>query len=384
MIDLMQRALGVGLFTCAALVITGPEGLLYEGYFGEASGRPTNRDTLFDLASLTKVVGTTPLWMRLAARSPGILDKSIAAWFSECPRDKTTITPRLLLRHSSGLPHWRPYYLLRNGALPRKEFTLRAILSERLQYKPGCGTLYSDLGFMLSAFIAERETGAPFDVAIKNEVINPLGLERDLMFTPCGEPVRGLRIHPFDDDGIPDSAGAGEHACDPLSAPPNMKTRRSIASTSPDDPPGLVHDYNARALGGVSGHAGLFGTALGVAATARETLAGLSGHSKLFAARLVREFTQRADNDPPGARVLGFETPAPDGSSSCGRRFSPRSFGHTGFTGTSLWIDPDAGLAVVLLTNRVRMGQGDMRIKEFRPKLHDAARRYAQSAGWTG
>lgn len=406
---LMSRGLEERLFTAAALVITGPDTPpFYEGYFGRIGSEEapaTTRGTLFDLASLTKVVATTPLWMRLAARSEAILDRPLTHWFPECPSDKAGISARLLLRHASGLPAWRPYYLLRSGEVPRREFTRAKIFSEPLIWQPGGGTLYSDLGFMLLGFILERETGRPLCEAITAEVYAPIGLERELMFLPRRE-AAGTQCAPWNavdraterDRSAHGRVGAqhaapvdfqiGRNESEPThgglmakraqrAAPLRevLEVTPAIAATSADEPPGIVHDYNARALGGVSGHAGVFGSAMGVATIGRELLRGSVGASPMFPRDTLTVFMTSASNIPHTNRVLGFETPAADGSSSCGSRFSPRSFGHTGFTGTSLWVDPDAGLVVTLLTNRVYMGQVDMRIKEFRPRLHHTIRK---------
>ena len=151
---------------------------------------------------------------------------------------------------------------------------------------------------------------------------------------------------------------------------PNGEERRT-ARTRPGELPGLVNDLNARALGGVSGHAGLFGTAHAVAAVAAEILAALKSESTLFDPEITRIFCRKVDSVPGCSRALGFDTPSEDGSSS-GRFFSAGSLGHTGFTGTSLWIDVERELTVVLLTNRVFMGESDLRIKAFRPAVHDA------------
>jgi len=219
----------------------------------------------------------------------------------------------------------------------------RRILAEPLVYPPGRGWLYSDLGFMLLGFIIERETGMNVAVMSGERVYEPLGLTGSLMFTPDGERAR-------------------------------------TALTRFGDPPGLVNDLNARSFGGISGHAGLFGTATAVGALADAILTSLNRRSGFFDADLTRTFCSPAGFTTDSTRALGFDTPSKEGSSS-GSFFPADSLGHTGFTGTSLWMDPHRGLMVILLTNRVLMGESDQRIKSFRPRLHDAVMEDVLGAG---
>jgi len=331
--SLMTRGLHEGLFTGAALTVTFKgETFLHKSY-GTVGGPvtvPVTQETLFDLASLTKVTATTPCWMNLAAQSPGILDRPLERWFPNVPADKRAITPRLLLAHASGLPHWRPYYLM-SWPVPAAEQFGMTILEEPLLYEPGKGCLYTDLGFVLLALVLDLETGMPLDVLATERIYEPLGLSSELMFKPDGD-------------------------------------KNSIALTRPGEPPGLVHDLNARTLGGVAGHAGLFGTARGVAALARRLIQSAHADSNRG---VYQEFFKRAGFTKDSTRALGFDTPSPEGSAS-GRLFSPDTIGHTGFTGTSLWIDLQREVIVVLLTNRVFMGESDVRIRTFRPQVHDA------------
>ena len=269
----------------------------------------------------------------LASDRPEILDDHLPRWFPQSPEDKREICPRQLLAHSSGLPAWRPYYLNSVRSEARPTFTIQRILAEPLHFTPGHGCLYSDLGFMTLAFIIEAETGAKVERFSGEQIFVPLGLTDDLMFTPDGEETR-------------------------------------TALTRPNEPPGLVNDLNARALGGVAGHAGLFGTAKGVAGMAGEILLSLTSARGFFDQAITSTFCTRAGLRNDCDRALGFDTPSTEGSSA-GRYFSSRSVGHTGFTGTSLWIDPETNLIVVLLTNRVFMGESDFRLTAFRPKLHD-------------
>ncbi|MFH0826021.1 MAG: serine hydrolase domain-containing protein [Pseudomonadota bacterium] len=333
---IIRLGLDQSLFTAAVILAAEGRRIVLHQSYGTLDGDPTNAagtDTLFDLASLTKIIATTPCWMVLAAAEKGILDEPIIRWFPEAPKDKKNITPRLLLAHASGLPHWRPYYLCLSR-FDHKIFVRDKILREPLVYGPGDGCLYSDLGFMLLGFILEIETGKSLDQVAVEKIFKPLRLEKELIFRP--------------------SASA-----------------RSIAPTLQGETAGCVHDLNARALGEVSGHAGLFGTAKGVHGVMAELTAGIGSESGLFDGETLRMFAERTSYVPDTTRALGFDTPARENCSS-GRFFSRQSLGHTGFTGTSAWADPTTGIVLVLLTNRAYMGEGDFRIKQFRPLVHDA------------
>lgn len=332
--DEMRSGLEQEIFTAAALlVIHRDQPLLHETY-GTIAGPGTtavHSQTLFDAASLTKVLATAPMWMLLESQYPGLIDRSITHWFADAPPDKAAITPRLLLAHASGLPAWRPYYLMRSSE-PHAEEVRTRILSESLIHSPGRGCVYSDLGFMLLGFILEKETGEGLDVNSRNKIYRPLGLH-DIMFLPRPQ----------------------EHR---------------IARTRVNDPPGFVNDLNARALGGVAGHAGLFAS---VEAAGRLAQEFLRSHNRggFFNSSIVRMFFRRPAFTPDSTRALGFDTPAAHGS-SCGNHFSDASVGHTGFTGVSLWIDIHREIVALLFTNRVLKGESDFRIKDFRPKVYDA------------
>jgi CubicO group peptidase (beta-lactamase class C family) len=333
----MNRGIMERIFPGALLLVTRQGEAIFNEPYGKLGGPQTaavTHDTLFDLASLTKVLATTPIWMILASRNPEILDQPLIRWFPNCDSDEAAITPRLLLAHSSGLPAWRPYYLFASSTDSMKGLVQEKILSETLEYDPGQGCLYSDLGFMLLAFIAEQETGQALEVVAKQMVFQPLGLAEHLVFRPNRE-------------------------------------EGNIAATRPGEPAGLVNDLNARSLGSVAGHAGLFGTAYAVARLATECLTSLKKSNGMFSPEITRVFCTRTQYAPGSTRALGFDTPSPEGP-SCGSHFPETSLGHAGFTGTSLWIDPERELIVVLLTNRVFMGEADFRIKTFRPILHDA------------
>ena len=337
--DLTVRALEDRLFTAAALLVSRRGDRLFlktYGTLGGAGTGPVTGETLFDLASLTKVLVTTPCWMLLASQNPSLLDEPLSKWFPGLSGPKARITPRWLLAHSSGFPAWRPYYLYHDRTSLQR-LVRQAILPAELAYVPGQGCLYSDLGFMVLAAVAELEAGVPLERFAARVLFEPLRIDRDILFTP-----------PHDG--------------------------RDIALTRPGERAGLVNDLNTRVLHGISGHAGAFGTAEAVAVMAEEILKGFRSESRLLPGSVSRTFCRRADLVPGSTRALGFDTPSEEGSTG-GHFFSRKSVGHTGFTGTSLWIDLERELVVVLLTNRVYMGESDQRIKFFRPTIHDAIMR---------
>ena len=304
------------------------------GSLGGPGAPHTTPRTLFDLASLTKIIATTMAWLLMASDDLSVLDAPLSRWLPYPGEDKRTITPRHLLAHASGLPAWRPYYLLRLPERP-KDFVVAKILSEPLEYPIGDGTLYSDLGFILLAHILETAFDQDFATLCQTRLFRPLGLEQDLMFHP-----------------------------NPAQVP--------TAWTRFDEPlGGKVNDLNCRALGGAAGHAGLFGTAEGVTRMCRCFMESLASQRGFFAQHAARIFAQRAAIAPGSTRALGFDTPSEIDSSS-GRYFSTASLGHTGFTGVSVWMDLEREVVIVLLTNRVIMGEADQRIKRLRPMFHDA------------
>jgi CubicO group peptidase (beta-lactamase class C family) len=324
----------------AAVVEVGTAHLpLWQQAFGRLSfqsgAAPTRLETIFDLASLTKILATTPLVSRLVERGGLGLDDPVSTHVSQWRDDHADapVTIRDLLTHCSGLPAHLPFFKELKG---RAAFE-QAICSTPLAYQPRSKSIYSDLGFMLLGFILE-DFGAP------------LALQFDTLREQMGG-IQDLQFHP-----------------PPLWLPRTAPTRR-------DDWRGRVlvgevDDDNAWALGGVAGHAGLFGTAMSVGECARHLLQILEGRQGAFQEQTLRAFVSRRADIPGSSRALGWDTMLP--TSSCGTRMSSRAFGHVGFTGTSLWIDPDAAIYVVLLTNRVHPTPENDAIKQVRPALHDA------------
>jgi CubicO group peptidase (beta-lactamase class C family) len=217
--------------------------------------------------------------------------------------------------------------------------------AEAPEAAPGARAVYSDLNFILLDWIIERVTGRPGDAVFSEWLTAALGLE-----SPC-----------FVDLKSPATAASARRGRTFAATERCPWRRRTLV--------GEVHDDNAYAMGGVSGQAGLFGTIGDVAALAEAWLGSFLGRSGPFEPRLVRRFWQRSSL-PGSTRALGFDTPSP-GASQAGSRFGPRTVGHLGFTGTSLWIDPDSDVITVLLTNRVHPTRGNDAIKRFRPVLHE-------------
>jgi CubicO group peptidase (beta-lactamase class C family) len=332
----MDRGLTARLDSVMAAALAGglaPGGVLAVGRYGRlvhlkgygftdyAPNAPqTDARTIYDVASLTKIVVTTTAAMILEEQGRLDLEEPVATYIPEFVNGdagKASITIRMLLTHRGGLEAYAPLYRELRG---REEY-LRAIAERPLKTLPGTETIYSDWDMIVLQLVIERITGQPLDVFASERIVHPLGLH-ETMFRP-------------------DTTNAG--------------LRRRIAPTEVDSLRGgllwgVVHDGNAWAMGGVSGHAGLFSSARDLAVFAQMILNG----GTYDGVRLLRPSTiarWTAPQDVSSSRALGWDTPAAE--SSAGDYFSPRSFGHTGFTGPYMWIDPERGLFVVLVTNRV-------------------------------
>jgi CubicO group peptidase (beta-lactamase class C family) len=336
--QVLERAIANRAFPAAVVEVGTAHQSLWREAFGHLSFAPTaaetREDTWFDLASLTKVLATTPLIMRMVERGGLGLDDPVAEHVPSWPGGHAggTVTIRDLLAHCSGLPAHLPFFREHSG---RREFE-RAICNTPLAYEPRSASIYSDLGFMLLGFILE-------DVA-------PLPIQFETMMRQI-QGARDARFHP------PEA------------------WRVNVAPTREDEWRGRlligeVDDDNAWALGGAAGHAGLFGTVRSVGAYARHLLQILAGIQGAFQEQTLRTFITRRAEIPGSSRALGWDTMLP--TSSCGTRMSARAFGHAGFTGTSLWIDPESAIYVVLLTNRVHPKPDNNAIGQVRPALHDA------------
>jgi len=359
----MQLAVETGVFPGAVLLVRVGGRLRYQGAFGHASlipePVPVSLETVYDLASLTKPLATTTAVLCLAQEGRLGLDESIGAVLGELKGTAIgEATVAHLLHHSSGLPGWRPFYeriaerdLAQPGFLgsaEARQFVMALIGQEALLAPIGTRSLYSDLGFMLLGLIVERRAGCSLAGFVRDHVYATLQAE-PLFFIRTGRDKREAS------EGLP------------------VDLHR-VASTEEDTWRGRVvraevHDENAYAMGGVAGHSGLFGTAEAVLAVSGCWLNGYLGRDSLFRSDWVRRFTSRQDQPSGSSWGLGWDTPSPPSSS--GTKFSPQSFGHLGYTGTSLWVDPRCELEVVLLSNRVHPTRKNDKIREFRPKIHD-------------
>jgi CubicO group peptidase (beta-lactamase class C family) len=336
---LIEEAIAQRAFPGAALAVThGGELLAWQG-FGrftyEADSPVVQRETLWDLASLTKPLAAASMAMRLFEDGRLQLDTPVAEILPEFAEGAATqrewrraVTVRMLLEHSSGLPAHRKLYLEATG----REAMLAAARAVPLDAEPGSRTEYSDIGYIILGELLERIAGRALDEFCCSVFFESLTLH--LHYSP--QPAERLNIPPTVID--------------------NLWRHRTIR--------GEVNDENASAMGGVAGHAGLFGDARSVARFAECFLRGGEG---IFRPETVRLFTTR--NGPKGERALGWDVPT--FPSQSGSRFSPRSFGHLGYTGTSLWCDPERGLSVTLLTNRTWPDATNQAIKRIRPALHD-------------
>ncbi|MDA8163872.1 MAG: serine hydrolase [Desulfobacteraceae bacterium] len=358
-VALLSGGVREGVFSgAAAAVAWGAPGERQEldvtaGATAGSGSPPIDTRTCFDLASLTKPLATGLTILCLINDGALALETPLPFLLSgDVPADKQGITLRHLLGHASGLPAHRPYFesLVKMPADERWAALRRWILAEPLLSAPGGRTLYSDLGFLLLGMIVAERSGRGLARMAAERVLRPLGLEEEIFFQPLWEeekePSTRLRGRVF----------AATERC---------PWRGRLLS-------GEVHDDNAHALGGVAGHAGLFGTAGGMLALVRHLLDVRQGRAVHpgYRPEDLRVFlsTRSVQGSSWG---LAFDTPSPVGSSA-GRHFSETSFGHLGFTGTSFWVDPEKELAVVLLTNRVHPTRDNGRIKAFRPLFHNA------------
>ncbi len=311
------------------------------GHYGADDRRPVTTETVYDLASLTKVIGLTTAAMLLVDSGKLDLDAPVQRYVPAFQGpNKERVMIRHLLTHSSGLPAWRPLY----AESADREHALALVDTTPLMRQPGDTFVYSDLGAMVLAQAVQAVSGQRLDDFLAARLFGPLGMTSTRYLPP--ESWRS-RIAPTENDTV---------------------FRHRLLR-------GEVHDENAGRLGGVSGHAGLFSTAPDLARFAQWLLDTRRGHAPPFAALrrlsppLVQMFTQRQNIPPGSSRALGWDTPSEN--SSAGTKMGPNAFGHTGFTGTSIWFDPDKGLFIILLTNRVNPTRANTRIFQVRRRVAD-------------
>ncbi|MCK6555352.1 beta-lactamase family protein [Candidatus Binatia bacterium] len=359
----MDRAVAQGVFPGAVLLVRDARCGVYRRAFGHRSLEPTvtpmREDTIFDVSSLTKPFATTAAIMLLVRAGRLRLDDRVSRVFHNFGvYGKTHVTVRHLLSHCSGLPAWRPFYeelralessggrvnlLASPGA---KTYVYHAIERSKLDYEPGTRAVYSDLGFILLGALVEDLSGEPLDRFCKRRIFQPLGL-RSTAFVD----LAALRIRRL------------EPATEMIAPTERCPWRNKVLC-------GEVHDDNAWAMGGISGHAGLFSSAGDLDRLLCHLVECYSTSGGSIPQAIMREFWSRDRTVPDSTWCLGWDSPSPV-DSSAGRQFSPHSVGHLGFTGTSVWLDLEQRRHVILLSNRVHPRRDNDAIRAFRPRIHD-------------
>lgn len=309
------------------------------------SKRSMTQSSIFDLASLTKPLATSMAVINLVQENQLSLDDPIGTVLAPlCGTDKSGLTVDMLMRHTSGLPAYKEYFHSLSHIKQNPKAHLRQMLKdEPLIHAPGSVQEYSDLGFMILSWLIEAISGQPLDQYVMQNIYAPLDIGR-LFYIP---------LHVKDQI----MARYGHQ----IAATQKCPWREKLLT-------GEVDDDNAWAVGGVDGHAGLFGDALSVHAMCCEILNALRGRpTRFLQPHVIKEMTRHKGGFD---MVAGFDTPSKK-NSSAGNLFSKASVGHLGFTGTSFWIDPESRLIVVFLTNRVHPSRFNEKLKSFRPKLHN-------------
>jgi len=327
-------------FPGAALLINLNGVTIYKNGFGkftyDSNSPVVKTSTIYDLASLTKVIAATTAAMICIDSNYFMLDDKVGKYIPEFGTNgKENITIRNLLLHNSGLPAWKKFY---DKKLTREQILLE-IYSSGLEYETGIKSVYSDFGMIILAKVIEKVTNTTLDKFCEKKIFEPLGMN-DTFFNPPDSVKK--RIPPTEND--------------------NYWRHRLIK--------GEVHDETASLLGGVSGHAGLFSSVEDLEKFMIMILnKGVYQNQRIINSETIELFTKRQSQE--NSRALGWDTKSEKGSSA-GNLFGENSFGHTGFTGTSIWVDPDRNLFVVFLTNRVYPSRVNNKILLIRPLLHDA------------
>ncbi|MEW6271483.1 MAG: serine hydrolase domain-containing protein [Thermodesulfobacteriota bacterium] len=358
----LEEAAQKGVFPGAVLLVSRGGETLLERAVGcrslEPDKVPMRAEVVFDLSSLTKPLATTLAVMLLVKdRRLDVEDRVTRFFHNFGVHQKTHVTFRHLLTHSSGLAAYRPFYkeiaqLERKGrpnfvaSREAKEWVFEQIHREKLQSAPGTRAVYSDLGFMLLGQLVETVSGQTLDRFCRARIFAPLGL-RATSFIDLSQ-IRTKRVEPI---------------AEMIAPTQRCPWRKRILC-------GEVDDENAFAMGGVAGHAGLFGSARDVDHLANRLKAAWRGEPGLLPADMIDRMWTVDASVPGSTRTLGWDSPAPV-RSSAGTRMSPRTVGHLGFTGTSLWMDLERDVNVTLLTNRVHPSRDNDKLGEFRPRIHD-------------
>lgn len=337
--SVINKAINEKVFPGAVVLVWKNGRIIYQNSFGrltyDQNSSEVKLNTIYDLASLTKVVATTTAAMICLDRELLSLEDKVVKYLPEFGSyGKEKITIKNLLLHNSGLPAWKKFY----GRDLSYNEVLSEIFNSSLEYKTGEKTIYSDLGIITLGKIIEKVTGKTLDTFCKEEIFKPLGMNLTF-FNP------------------PDSL---KKLCAPTEKDKywRMKTLQ-----------GEVHDETSAMLNGVAGHAGLFSTAVDISKLMAMLMSkGLLDNKEYIKKSTIELFTKRYSVE--STRALGWDTKS-DSGSSAGNYFSKNSFGHTGFTGTSIWADPEKNLFVIFLTNRVYPTRENSGLTKVRPALHN-------------
>ncbi|WP_299979629.1 serine hydrolase [Desulfobacula sp.] len=344
----MEQAILKGVFPGAVLLCAANQKIVFHESYGMADifeKRKMRKDSIFDLASLTKPLATTLALSKLIERHQVFLDQktgSILKEFKTSP--KADITIDMLLRHTSGFPALREYFrkIIKTDENPR-QYLRHLLVHEPLENNIGERQIYSDLGFMVLSWIIEKIAGQRLDRFVSEQIYYPLEID-DLFFIDLN--LKNEKFNKYRQKIV---------------ATQKCPWRKKVLK-------GEVDDDNAWAVGGIEGHAGLFGDAGSIYKLCCEILNALLNKStKVLAPDIIKTFVQKNNQYD---MVAGFDTPSKKNSSS-GQFFSASSVGHLGFTGTSFWIDPETSLIIIFLTNRVHPLRSNEGIKKFRPQIHD-------------
>ena len=360
----LEEAVQDGVFPGAVVLVKRAGEVVYRKAHGyrslEPEHTPLHEDIVFDLASLTKPLATTVALMRLVAEKKVRLDDRFSRFFPNFGTyGKTPITVRQLLSHASGLPAWRPYYqelrkrkrkvgqLATLGSRSARDFIYAQIQREKIENEPGSCAVYSDLGFMLLGALVEDMSGMGFDQYCWEKIYRPLGMQATGFIN-----LEVMRQKKF------------EAATEMIAPTERCPWRKRVLC-------GEVHDDNAYAMGGVAGHAGLFAPIDDVDRLVTCLVECHAGAHTFLPTHILREFWTVDETVPDSTWACGWDTPSPHGSSA-GELFPPDSVGHLGFTGTSIWIDLEHKIHVIMLSNRVHPRRKNDKIQAFRPVLHNA------------
>ncbi|MBS1700250.1 MAG: beta-lactamase family protein [Armatimonadetes bacterium] len=361
--DLLRTAIHEGVFPGAAYAVW-REGRMIQGAVGHQTYDPdspkTTTDCIWDMASVSKVIGTTTATMILVHEGKLDIESPVASVIPEFGvNDKDKITFQNLLVHDSGLIAFRPYHKTYTEAAD----VMKAIYNEKLVYETGTKSVYSDLSMILMAKAIHRLTGLPFEDYLRKRVFAPLGMDHTGYFR-LDHAAFGTKVKR--DDCVPTEKTEDWRKALRLKRYGALGSEK-LFGRNPEFIQGEVHDPTATVLDGVAGHAGLFST---VGDLSRFMENFLLDQPKVIDPEVRNQFIRKQGDI--STRALGWDTKSPKGSSA-GQYFGPKSFGHTGYTGTSVWCDPEAKAFAILLTNRVHPTSENTKIIQFRPKFHDLA-----------